>query len=109
MRRACICVVLIAASLLITRAANSQPDTIHPRTIGQHGFMDEDWYICPSWDVYKKFQNLLKLQPVEDAQAGFVLADRDCIKVRDQTEVVVEDKAIRYSFAGEVLMGGPSG
>jgi hypothetical protein len=89
--RVYVCVVLTASSLLITSAANSQPNTISPRTVGQHGFMDEDWYICPSWDVFKRVQQLLKLQPVEDAQAGVVLAYRDCIKVRDQTEVVIED------------------
>ena len=83
--------VLVAFSVLMISAAHSEPDTIHVTTVGQHGFMQEDWYICPSWDVYQKFEKLSKLQPAEDAQAAFILADRDCIKVRDQTEVVVED------------------
>jgi hypothetical protein len=81
--------VFICVALLCSGTAHAA-DNIFARTVGQHGFMANDWYICPSWDVYKKFRNLLKL-PGEDAQAGFVLADRDCIKVRDQTEVVVED------------------
>jgi hypothetical protein len=85
------CAALIAATLLLTQTAHSEGDTIHARSVGQHGFMDSDWYICSSWDTYEKFEKLLKLQPAEDAQAAFVLADRDCTKVRDQTEVVVED------------------
>jgi hypothetical protein len=84
------CAVLIAATLLVTKAAHSESDTIHARSVGQHGFMDSDWYICPSWDTYEKFEKLIKL-PGEDAQSAFVLADRQCMKVRDQTEVVVED------------------
>jgi len=81
------CAVLIAASLLVTTAAHSEADTIHARVVGQHGFMDSDWYVCPSWDVFKRFQTLLK----EEGEAAFVLANRDCTKVRDQTEVIVED------------------
>ena len=82
-----LCASLIFASLLATGAAHSEADHIHARGVGQHGFMDFDWYVCPSWDVFKKFEALLK----KDAQAAFVLADRDCKKVRDETEVVVED------------------
>lgn len=81
------CTVLIVASLLVTGAAHSEADHIHARDVGQHGFMDADWYVCPSWDAYQRFKTLLK----EDAKAAFVLADRDCIKVRDAAEVVVED------------------
>lgn len=79
-------------SLLLSRTAHSEPDLIHAGSVGQHGFMEFDWYICPSWDVYEKFEKLLSERGnVEDTgQAAFVLADRDCIKVRDQTEVVVE-------------------
>ena len=81
------CSILLVASLLATKAAHSQADTIHARSVGQHGFMDSDWYICSSWDVYKKYANLIE----DDAVAAFALADRDCTKVRDQTEVIVED------------------
>ena len=81
---------LIGVALLCTGTAHAA-DSIFARNVGQHGFMARDWYICPSWDVYKKLEKLFKLQPVADAQAALVLADRDCIKVRDQTEVVIED------------------
>jgi len=81
------CALLIAVSLLVTKVAHSEADTIHARVVGQHGFMDTDWYVCPSWDVFQKFNKLLK----DDAEAAFVLGDRDCIKVREETEVVVED------------------
>jgi hypothetical protein len=85
------CAVLIAASFFVTWSACSAED-VFAGSVGQHGFMASDWYICPSWDVFKKFEKLFK-EPdaVEGAQAALVLADRDCIKVRDQTEVIVED------------------
>jgi hypothetical protein len=81
------CAVLMAASLLLTTAAHSEADHIHAGTVGQHGFMDADWYLCSSWDIYRKYDRLMK----DDAAAAVILADRDCTKVRDQTEVVVED------------------
>ncbi len=81
------CATLIFASLLASGAAHSEADHIHAQSIGQHGFMDADWYVCPSWDAYQRFKTLLK----EDAIAAFALADRDCKKVRDAAEVVVED------------------
>jgi hypothetical protein len=78
--------VLVAASFLANRSAHSANSPFANST-GQHGFMDSDWYICSSWDVYKRYQELMK----DDSVAALVLADRDCTKVRDQTEVVVED------------------
>ena len=102
----CACVVLIAANLLVTKAANSQPDTMHPRTFGQHGFMLRDQYICLSWDVFQKFNKLLK----NDTEAALVLADRDCQKVRDQTEVVVEDSNLRlFSWGTAAICVRPLG
>jgi hypothetical protein len=80
------CAVLIAASVMAARSAHSA-NNVFASSIGQHGFMDSDWYICPSWDVYKRYQSLMK----DDSVAALVLADRDCTRVRDQTEVVVED------------------
>lgn len=92
---------LIFASLLVTGAAHSEADHIHAQTIGQHGFMDADWYVCPSWDAYQRFRTLEK----EDGKAAFALADRDCQKVRDETEVVVEDT----NWAHTVLCVRPIG
>jgi hypothetical protein len=80
------CAVFIAVSVLTTEAAHSANNPF-ASSVGQHGFMDSDWYICSSWDVYKRYQELMK----DDGVAALVLADRDCTKVRDQTEVVVED------------------
>lgn len=80
-------VVLAVLWAIGAGAAYSEADHIHAQTIGQHGFMDADWYVCPSWDVFKRFQTLMK----EDAKAAFALADRDCQKVRDAAEVIVED------------------
>jgi len=37
---------------------------------------------CPSWDVFKRFQTLLK----EEGEAAFVLANRDCTQGQDQTK-----------------------
>lgn len=85
--------LMFAAGLLFTPTARSQPDHIHAQTIGQHGYMDADWYICPSWDAFKKFNNLLKV----DGEAAFVVGDRDCERVRDETEVVVEDTSVLWS------------
>ena len=79
------CVVLIAAGVLVTGTAYS--GDVFARSKGQHGFMGQDWYICQSWDVYKRVQELMK----DDGVAALKLEDRDCTKVRDQTEVVVED------------------
>jgi hypothetical protein len=81
------CAALIVVSVLMTDAAHSKPDTIHAHVIGEHGFMQSDWYLCPAWEVFKKFKKLLS----EDTGAAFVLGDRDCKQVRDQTEVVVEN------------------
>ena len=80
-------VVLAVLWAIGAGAAHSEADHIHAQTIGQHGFMDGDWYVCPSWDVFKRFRTLMN----EDARAAFVLADRDCNRVLDETEVVVED------------------
>ena len=80
------CAVLIAASFLASRSAHATNNPF-ATSVGQHGYMDSDWYICSSWDVYKRYQELMK----DDFVAALVLADRDCTKVRDQTEVVVED------------------
>ena len=74
------CGVLIAA-IMVVSAGHAQPDTVHAVTIGQHGFMDADWYICPSWDVFQKFNKLKK----DDSKAAFVLADRDCQRVRTRS------------------------
>jgi hypothetical protein len=86
MSRFVTCAVLIAASFLATGPAHSA-NNVFAGSIGQHGFMGSDWYICSSWDVYKRYDKLMK----DDAVAALALADRDCTKVRDQTEVVVED------------------
>lgn len=85
--------LFLAVCLLVVRPAHSQPDTVHAHTVGQHGFMDSDWYICSSWDVFKRFNQLLK---EGDAEAAFVLGDRDCNKVRGETEVVVEDTNVLW-------------
>lgn len=79
-------VVLIAASVVSATTAYSA-DNVFAGSVGQHGFMDSDWYICSSWNAYKKWDKLMK----DDVAAANVLADRDCTRVRDQTEVVVED------------------
>ena len=94
--------VLTIAGLSGVGPAHSEPDTIHARSIGQHGYIDSDWYICRSWDVYKKFNTLIN----DDTKAAFVLADRDCEKVRDQTEVVVEDT---NWFFGDAICVRPVG
>jgi hypothetical protein len=87
------CALFLAVSLLVARPAQSQPDTIHAGTVGQHGFMDSDWYICSSWEAFKRFYQLMK---EGDAEAAFLLGDRDCSKVRDGTEVVVEDTNVLW-------------
>ena len=37
------CAVLIAATLLRTQTAHSA-DSVYASSVGQHGFMDSDWY-----------------------------------------------------------------
>jgi hypothetical protein len=81
--------VLVATSLLGSGTIRAE-DYPFAGKVGQHGWIDAlsgDWWICRSHDVFQKFKLLMK----EDSDAAFKLAQRDCARVRDQTEVIVED------------------
>lgn len=80
-------IVLIAVSLLGSWAAHGANVDPFAYKVGQHGFIDGDWWICRSYELFQKFKHLLS----EDNEAAMKLVQRECTGVRDQTEVVIED------------------
>jgi hypothetical protein len=72
--------------------------------VGQRGRIDDGWHraegkyggwwACRSYDDFQKFERLRK----EDIEAAFKVAERSCVKLRDGTEIVVED-ATFFHFA----------